>query len=98
MSGLHLIIRAAPAFIKNPQGFLGAEWGLQSTAQSMGSGESWEERERGMGEGHTESGDWGPQDHNRCSSAQALFLRISLALGQSATRQPLGIQMDLQIF
>ena len=33
----------------------------------------------------------GPQTHSLCPWAQALSLRICLALGQSAARQPLGI-------
>lgn len=75
----------------NPRGFWVLSGGLQSTVvpegvvrRKLGDGK------QGTWEGDI-VGDREPQSHSPCPWAQALSLRICLALGQSAARQPLEI-------
>lgn len=75
----------------NPRGFWVPSGGLQSTAVPVGV----VRRKLGDGKQGTWEGDLvgdrDPQSHSPCPWAQALSLRICLALGQSAARQPLEI-------
>lgn len=78
-----------------PRGFWVLSGGPQSTAVPVGDGESREEHEKEIGRwqaGHTERGPSRGQGTSLLSlDLRLMSLRICLALGQAAARQPLGI-------
>lgn len=92
VGGLSLHSPAAPCLHQmNPRGFWVPMEGLQNVALPDRAGESWKELERGIGRWQAGYTDRGPQSHGPCLWAQALSLRIHLAPGQPAARQPLRI-------